>query len=77
MVAGAKVGMMKSTELAVQQGLTLDEIMAIFCSDFRGPACLRTSEGAREISEARTNMLNHGMNPHGWLQECNSEEKLR
>ena len=68
---------MKSTDLAVQECLTLDEIMVVFCSDFRGPACLRINKGAREISEARTNMLNHGMNPHGWLQECNSEEKLR
>ena len=76
MVAGAKVGMMKSTELAVQQGLTLDEIMAIFCSDFRGPACLRTNKGAREISEARTNMRNHGMNPHGCIPECDSEQTL-
>ena len=59
---------MKSTDLAVQECLTLDEIMVVFCSDFRGPACIRTNEGARELSEARTNMLNHGMNPHGWLQ---------
>ena len=68
---------MRCPELAVQECLTLGEIMVVFCSDFRGPACLRTNKGAREISEARTNMLNHGMNPHGWLQERNSEEKLR
>ena len=68
---------MRCPELADQECLTLGEIMAVFCSDFRGPACLRINKGAREISEARTNMLNHGMNLHGWLQERNSEEKLR
>ena len=68
---------MRCPELAVQECLTLGEIMVVFCSDFQGRTCLWPNKGARKISEARTNMRNHGMNPHGCIPECNSEQNLR
>ena len=42
---------MRCPELAVQECLTLGEIMVDFCSDFRGGTYLWPNKGAREISE--------------------------